>query len=252
MTPPGRPTAAFFCHGGLPVHPRTARPLRSAAAALSVAALALTAACSSSSSSSSAKAPADPTKPVTITVWTGQDVAPEKLLEGLAKQFHDAHPNVTIDISPGAPTTDELLQTLRRLRQRHLPGHLLRLRQLGQPAASCPAARSTSPTAGEGPGGEMGGVHRRQRGNRAAQRADVIGFPAVVDNLALMYNKTLFDKPRTWPTRRTAGPGTTSARRPRSSPTRPRTSTATATPSPAARTPPGTSGRCCGRTAAVS
>ncbi|MEY9861653.1 multiple sugar transport system substrate-binding protein [Catenulispora sp. GAS73] len=174
------------------MHPRTARTLRSAAASATVAALALTAACSSSSSSStSSKAPADPTKPVTITVWTGQDVNPEKLLEGLAKQFHDAHPNVTVDVSPGAPTTDQLLPKLTAAftsgtypdisynfgswaTQMQLSGRALDITdKVKDPAVKWeefpPAARQT-----------------------ATPNGHVIGFPAVVDNLALMYNKKLF------------------------------------------------------------
>ncbi|ACU73558.1 extracellular solute-binding protein family 1 [Catenulispora acidiphila DSM 44928] len=172
------------------MHPRTARTLRSAAAAATTAVLALTAACSSSASSSS-KAPADPTKPVTITVWTGQDVNPEKLLEGLAKQFHAAHPNVTVDISPGAPTTDQLLPKLIAAftsgtypdisynfgswaTQMQLSGRTLDITdKVKDPAVKWdefpPAARQT-----------------------ATPNGHVIGFPAVVDNLALMYNKKLF------------------------------------------------------------
>ena len=34
------------------------------------------------------------------------------MLEDLAKEFEKAHPNVTIDVSSGAPTTDDLLQKL--------------------------------------------------------------------------------------------------------------------------------------------
>lgn len=173
------------------MHPRTARTLRSAAAVAAAAALAATAACSSSSSSSSATAAADPGKPVTITVWTGQDVNPEKLLEGLAKQFHDAHPNVTVAVSPGAPTTDELLPKLTAAftsgtypdisytfgswaTQMQLSGRTLDITgKVKDPAVKWdefpPAARQT-----------------------ATPNGHVIGFPAVVDNLALMYNKKLF------------------------------------------------------------
>jgi multiple sugar transport system substrate-binding protein len=157
--------------------------------AATVAALALTTACSSSSSK--AAAAADPAKPVTITVWTGQDVAPEKLLESLAKQFHAAHPNVTVDISPGAPTTDQLLPKLTAAftsgtypdvsytfgswaTQMQLSDRTLDITdKVKDPAVKWdefpPAARQT-----------------------ATPNGHVIGFPAVVDNIALMYNKKLF------------------------------------------------------------
>ena len=56
--------------------------------------------------------PADPAAPVTITWWTGQAADAEARLEGLAKEFTAAHPNVTINVSSGAPRTEELLQKL--------------------------------------------------------------------------------------------------------------------------------------------
>jgi multiple sugar transport system substrate-binding protein len=171
------------------VHIRPATVLRTAAAA---AALSLTAAaCSSSSSGKQSSAPADTTKAVTITVWTGQDVAPEKLLEGLAKQFHGLHPNVTIDISPGAPTTDQLLPKLTAAfnsgtypdisynfgswaTQMQESGRTLDITdKVKDPAEKWdefpPAARQT-----------------------ATPNGHVIGFPAVVDNIAVMYDKQLF------------------------------------------------------------
>ena len=116
---------------------------------------------------------------------------PEKLLEGLAKQFHAAHPNVTVDISPGAPTTDQLLPKLTAAftsgtypdisynfgswaTQMQLSGRTLDITdKVKDPSVKWdefpPAARQT-----------------------ATPNGHVIGFPAVVDNLALMYNKKLF------------------------------------------------------------
>jgi multiple sugar transport system substrate-binding protein len=168
---------------------RSTTALRTTAAAV---ALSLTAAaCSSSSSDKQPQTPADTAKPVTVTVWTGQDVAPEKLLEGLAKKFHDLHPNVTIDISPGAPTTDQLLPKLTAAfnsgtypdisynfgswaTQMQLSGRTLDITdKVKDPAEKWdefpPAARQT-----------------------ATPNGHVIGFPAVVDNIAVMYNKQLF------------------------------------------------------------
>lgn len=55
---------------------------------------------------------------VTLTWWTGQAADAEKILEGLAADFHDQHPNVTIEVSAGAPTADDLLaEAVRRLRR---------------------------------------------------------------------------------------------------------------------------------------
>ena len=54
----------------------------------------------------------DVNAPVTLTFWTGQADQAETILEGLAKEFTAQHPNVTIDVSSGAPSTEELLQKL--------------------------------------------------------------------------------------------------------------------------------------------
>ncbi|MBR7831748.1 ABC transporter substrate-binding protein [Actinospica durhamensis] len=147
----------------------------------------LTAGCSSSGGSGTL----DVNKPVTITIWSGQDIAPEKVLEGLAKQFHALHPNVTVDLYPGAPTTDQLLPKLTAAftsgdypdisytfgswaTELQESGRTLNLTdQVKAPSVKWdefpPAARQTATPNGE-----------------------VIGFPAVVDNIGLMYNKKLF------------------------------------------------------------
>lgn len=167
------------------------RRLAGVALAVGLAAAGCSDSSAPASSSSKVTTPADLTKATTITVWTGQDVAPEKLLETLAKQFHEAHPNVTVDISPGAPTTDQLLPKLTAAftsgtypdisynfgswaTQMEQSGRMLDITdKVKDPAVNWdefpPAARATATPDGH-----------------------VIGFPAVVDNIALMYNKKLF------------------------------------------------------------
>jgi multiple sugar transport system substrate-binding protein len=54
----------------------------------------------------------DPAAKVTISWWTGQTADAEALAEDLAKEYMAEHPNVTIDVSSGAATTDELLAKL--------------------------------------------------------------------------------------------------------------------------------------------
>src|SRR2546423_2675979 len=175
MTPRSAPAARF----------RLAALASATAAALTVS----TAACSSSASP--AAGPLDTTKATTITIWTGQEIAPEKLLESLAAKFHQAPPTVTIAISPGAPPTDDLLPKLTAefagggypdisynfgswTTQMQLSGRTLDITdKVKDPAVKWaefpPAARQT-----------------------AAPNGHVIGFPAVVDNIAVMYNKKLF------------------------------------------------------------
>src|ERR1700759_581137 len=82
--------------------------LRTAAALTATAALVALAGCSGTQGATTL----DKSAKVTIQVWAGQADAAEKSIEALAKEFEKDHPNVTIDLSPGASSTDGLLQKL--------------------------------------------------------------------------------------------------------------------------------------------
>lgn len=130
---------------------------------------------------------------VTLTIWTGQTEQAQTMLEGLAAEFQKAHPNVKLDVSPGASSTEDLLQKLSAgfaggsypdvsyafgawASQLERSNRTLDITdKVSQPDVAwdefSPAARATvQPT-----------------GNKT------IGFPAIVDNLSLIYNKTVFD-----------------------------------------------------------
>src|ERR1700709_1941541 len=73
------------------------------------AALVLSAAgCASGSGSTTV----DKKAKVTLTMWSGQTESAEKILVKLVAQYEKIHPNVTINLSPGASSTDELLQKM--------------------------------------------------------------------------------------------------------------------------------------------
>jgi multiple sugar transport system substrate-binding protein len=165
------------------------------AAATCAAALVLGACSSGNPAPQTAKDDAtgyDPKAPVTLTWWTGQDADAEKLLEGLAKDYQAQHPNVTIKVSPGASTTDELLTKLSAgFTSNTYPdisyaygswatelGHSGRTQNLNALVAEAATAWNEIPAAA-----------------RATATVDgtVIGIPALVDNLGLIYNKKLFD-----------------------------------------------------------
>jgi multiple sugar transport system substrate-binding protein len=74
-----------------------------------VATVALLAGCAGGSSGS---ATLDKKANVSLTMWTGQDAAAEKLIEKLAAKFEKLHPNVSLTVSPGASSTEDLLQKL--------------------------------------------------------------------------------------------------------------------------------------------
>jgi multiple sugar transport system substrate-binding protein len=157
---------------------------------LGVALVVATAGCSSSQGSSTL----DTKAKVSLTMWTGQTEAAEKVLEKFGREFTKLHPNVSLDISPGASSTDDLLQKMSAsfaggnypdisyafgswASQLEASGRTLDItKQVAKPAVKwdefTAAARATAQPTGK----------------------KTIGFPAVVDNLSLIYNKTVFDK----------------------------------------------------------
>lgn len=173
---------------------RNTRRVR-ASAALVLAAALLATGCTSGKpidSTKDAAAGYDPNADVTITWWTGQSADAETLAEKLAAEFHASHPHVTVNTSAGAATTDDLLTKL-----------------------SAGFASGTYPDISYAYGswaGELAASGKTQdvtawvadpaiawdeipEAARATATVDgkVIGIPALVDNLALIYNKTLFD-----------------------------------------------------------
>ena len=134
----------------------------------------------------------DPTAAVTINWWTGQSSDAQAIAEELAHEYQSLHPNVTIDVSSGASTTDELLTKL----------------SAGFTSGAYPDISYAYGSWAT----ELGKSGKTQNLNTfvndpktaweefpAAARATatvdgrVIGVPAIVDNLGLIYNKQLFD-----------------------------------------------------------
>lgn len=131
--------------------------------------------------------------PVTLEMWSGGSDQVVALAKKLAAEFHEAHPNVTINVSRGASKTAELLQKITAgfagdaypdisfafgswAGELEASGRTLDITdQVADPAVKWDelpaAARQTVQPTG----------------------TKTIGFPAIVDNLALVYNKKLFD-----------------------------------------------------------
>lgn len=176
----------------VPLHHRgRRRNLVRAAAMLSAAAVGITlAGCSGSQGA----ATLDTKAKTNIEVWSGQADVAEKVIEGLAKDFEKLHPNVTVDVSPGASTTDQLLQKL----SAGFAGNAYpdmsyvygswtgQLEASGRTLDISDEIKKPSVKWDEFP--EAARQTAQPSGNK------VIGFPAVVDNIGLIYNKTLFDK----------------------------------------------------------
>ena len=172
---------------------RRGRPVRLLAAAS--AALLLTAACTGGDSDDGKDAAAgyDPAAAVTITWWTGQTSEAEKVAEALAAEYHTAHPNVTVKTSPGAPTTDDLLT---KLSAGFAGGSYPDISYaFGSWAGDLAASGKTQNLADfvADPSFAWSEMPEAARTTATAPDGKVIGIPALVDNLALIYNKKLFD-----------------------------------------------------------
>ncbi len=170
--------------------PLRRRMLRASAVLVATAGVVALAGCSGSQGATTL----DPKAKVRIEVWSGQADAAQKIVEGLAKEFEEAHPNVTIDLSPGASSTDQLLQKLSAgFAGDQYPDMSY---AFGSWAGQLEASGRTLDIADEvkKPEVKWDEFTAAARGTAQPSGKKVIGFPAVVDNIGLLYNKTLFDK----------------------------------------------------------
>ncbi|GAA0232850.1 ABC transporter substrate-binding protein [Cryptosporangium japonicum] len=159
------------------------------------AALALSA-CSGSSPSSSGKDAAkgyDPKATVEITWWTGQTTEAEQKAEQLAAEYHQLHPNVTVKTSAGATVTDDLLTKLSAgFTSGNYPDISYAFGSWAGELAESGRTQDLRDFVKESSFG-WDEFPAAARETATATDGTVIGVPALVDNLALLYNKTLFD-----------------------------------------------------------
>jgi multiple sugar transport system substrate-binding protein len=134
----------------------------------------------------------DPAAAVTLTWWTGQTTEAETLAEKLAAEYHAAHPNVTIKTSAGAPTTDDLLT---KLSAGFAGGSYPDISYAyGNWAGDLGASGKTQDLTSYVAQPSFGWTEIPAAARAVATaNGKVIGVPALVDNLALIYNKKLFD-----------------------------------------------------------
>ncbi len=137
---------------------------------------------------------ADPQADVTLTWWTGQDDTAEALVDDLVAEFEKAHPNVTIKASAGSATTDDLLG---QLSASFAGGTYPDISYAyGSWASELASSGRTLNLTSQIKGDQD--IHWDEFSAAARATASpngkTIGFPAVVDNLAVVYNKDLFRK----------------------------------------------------------
>ncbi|MET7424776.1 ABC transporter substrate-binding protein [Dactylosporangium sp. NPDC005555] len=134
----------------------------------------------------------DPAAQVTITWWTGQTTEAEVAAEQLAAEYTKAHPNVTIKTSTGASTTDDLLT---KLSAGFTGGSYPDISYAYGSWAGELATSGKTQNLAKYVADPAFGWQEIPEAARTTATYDgrVIGVPALVDNLALIYNPKLFD-----------------------------------------------------------
>lgn len=169
----------------------TTRTRRLRVAAATVAVALGVSACGSPAPAPTAAVNSD--APVSLTFWTGQTDEAEKLLEGLAAEFHAKHPNVTIEVSSGASSTEELLQKLSAgFASGTFPNISYAFGSWASELESSGKTQDISDLVAD-PAIKWDEFSAAARATVRPTGAKTIGFPALVDNISLIYNKTVFD-----------------------------------------------------------
>lgn len=155
-----------------------------------IATVALLAGCAGGSTGS---ATLDKKANVSLTMWTGQDAGAEKLIEKLAAKFEKLHPNVSLTVSPGASSTEDLLQ---KLSASFAGGNYPDLSYaFGSWSSQLESSGRTLDITKKvaDPSVKWSEFSEAAQQTARPTGAKTIGFPAVVDNISLLYNKTVFD-----------------------------------------------------------
>jgi multiple sugar transport system substrate-binding protein len=175
---------------------RLKRRLASTVVALGMSLVAV--GCGSGDSNSSdrrvAKADGVPAKPVTITVWHGNVDEAALAMGQLAKSFQATHPNITVKTEQGTPSDGMATKLATVLSTSSFPDIAY---VFGTDVPSL--ARSTKAVdLTEAVNATSFGWNDFYVAERETATVDgrVFGVPAVVGNLGLVYNKTLFKRAR--------------------------------------------------------
>lgn len=153
----------------------------------------LLAACGESATSGPATdlGEASPDDKVTLTWWTGQDDSSEVYIDQLVEKFEDEHPNVTIKATPGSATTDDLLgQLSASFAGGTYPDISYAYGSWASELANSGRTLDLTETVAADEDVNWEEFSEAARAT-ASPDGKTIGFPAVVDNLAVVYNKDL-------------------------------------------------------------
>jgi multiple sugar transport system substrate-binding protein len=161
---------------------------------LALGAALVTAAGALSGCASAGSSTLDESADVEITMWTGQDDAAGQLLDDLAQEFMEEHPNVTLKLSPGASSTEQLLQ---KLSASFAGGTYPDISYaFGSWASQLEKSQRTLDISDQVAEPDVAWEEFPEAARKTVQPTGdrTIGFPAVVDNISLLYNETVFDE----------------------------------------------------------
>lgn len=131
---------------------------------------------------------------VTITMWSGQTDEAQGYIKKLVAEFEDEHPNVTIDLSAGASSTEQLLQKLSAgFAGSNYPDISYAFGAWASQLEESGRTLDISDKVSD-PDVKWDEFSEAARATVQPTGDETIGFPAIVDNISLIYNKTLFDK----------------------------------------------------------
>ena len=167
---------------------------RIAAIALVIGLAAFVAGCgggkSSSSSSSSSTAPKGH---VNIVVWHGYTDAEATAINKLAAEFNRTHPNITVTPHFNGSNDFALQKVLTAIAGGKPPDLAYLYGSWAANIAKSPKTVDLNQFVKKDPSFNLNDFYPAER-NAATVNGKLVGLPALVDNLALVYNKKMFDK----------------------------------------------------------
>ncbi|MDX6592580.1 MAG: multiple sugar transport system substrate-binding protein [Gaiellales bacterium] len=130
---------------------------------------------------------------VSVTLWHGYVDAEGKGLVDAVKRFNATHPSIEVKLSNYGNADLALQKVLTAIRSGSAPDIAYLYGSYAANIARTPSAVDVAPLLAEDPSMNWEDFWPAERG--AVEVGDkVIGVPALVDNLALVYNKAMFDQ----------------------------------------------------------
>ena len=137
-----------------------------------------------------AGSPAQRAEPVTITIWHAQIDAAAKAMEGVAARFHELNPDITVKVEQGS-AGDQMLTKLTTVLSTDTYPDIAYVYGTDTPALARSDKAVDLTAMVNDPAFGWSDFYDGERAV-ATVGDKVMGVPALVDNLALVYNKKLF------------------------------------------------------------